>query len=210
MQFSLEAQKSLATKEEETFGVPKGNNQKHNGPWHDTVPVLSQPHPRVPQPGGAPGSYEPLEGTGAAGSFTELLQLVQVPLRTRSFQAVQIQPDSCLFQEAWLLQPSPQKEIHFPAGLSPLAPAVLLIPWQQQGADGIRQDGKALLQNSRSIFKPISTGTHTAQILLTFPVLSSPRCRHLGCTKAVGFNTNPIAQMGNNIYHRALWLGVFW
>lgn len=47
-QFSLEAWKSLATKEEETFGVPKGDNQKHNGPWHGMVPVLSQPHPRAP------------------------------------------------------------------------------------------------------------------------------------------------------------------
>lgn len=99
--------------------------------------------------------------------------------------------------------------------LSPLLPTVLLIPWQQQGADGMRWDGKALLQNSRSIsVKLTSTETHRAQgqVLLTFPVPHcsiSPCCRHLGCTEAVGFNTNPTAQMGNLIYQRGLWLGVF-
>lgn len=101
----------------------------------------------------------------------------------------------------------------FPSRFVPLAPTVLLIPWQQQGADGIRWDGKILLQKSRSTSaKTTSPGTHTAQTLPTFPVPHcsiSPCCRHLGCAKAVGFNTNPTAQMGSVIYRRALCFGVF-
>lgn len=123
-----------------------------------------------------------------------------------------MQPDSCLLVAA-AAEPSgcPEGD-SFP---SRFVPAGSHCPAHSLAAAGSRwsevgwESPPAEQQEHLSL-----ANTHTAQgqALLAFPMPHcsfSPCCRHLGCPKAAGFNTNPAAQMGNIIYHGVCGWGFF-